>query len=178
MHAARLKKDAVLIAISITAAVVLSKSGVYERVLHESSNIELIGAFVAGLFFTSFFTTPLAIAAFVSLGTQMDPVFMALLGGLGAVVGDLILFSFVRHTFQEDVEYLLRSAGHKRVLAAVKRRTFRWVLPFVGALVLASPLPDELGVALMGVSHMRVGTLIAVSYVMNSLGIALIGLLS
>lgn len=178
MHNARLKKDAVLILISIACAVVLTKSGVFERVLHESTNAELFAAFVAGIFFTSIFTTPLAVAAFLSLGMQMDPLLMALLGGTGAVVGDLILFSFIRHTFQDDVDYLLKIAAHERLFAAVRRRTFRWLLPFVGALVIASPLPDELGIAIMGVSHMRVVTLIAISYVMNSLGIAFIGFLA
>jgi uncharacterized membrane protein YdjX (TVP38/TMEM64 family) len=178
MHNARLKKDAMLLLISIACAVVLTKSGVFERVLHESNNIELAGAFVAGLFFTSFFTTPLAIAAFLSLGTAMDPLLMGFLGGLGAVVGDLVLFAFIRHTFQEDVDYLVRTAAHKRIFAAVHRRTFRWLVPFAGALVIASPLPDELGVALMGVSHMRVTTLIAISYLMNSVSISVIGFLA
>lgn len=175
---ARLKKDVVLIALSITSAYLLGQSGIFERVLAASSGVELAAAFLAGTMFTSFFTTPIAIAAFLALGSEMNLLLMALLGGVGAVVGDLILFAFVRHTFQSDVDYLLRTAAHKRLFTAFKLRTFRWLLPFVGALVIASPLPDELGIALMGVSHMRVTTLVAISYVMNSLGIGLIGLLA
>ncbi|KKW19382.1 MAG: hypothetical protein UY63_C0015G0023, partial [Parcubacteria group bacterium GW2011_GWA2_51_10] len=71
-------------------------------------------------------------------------------------------------------DYLLSTHKYRRFGAIFKRRMFRWAIPFVGALIIASPLPDELGITLMGVSKMRASSLVAISYVMNSLGIAVI----
>ena len=97
-------------------------------------------------------------------------------GGLGAVLGDLILFGLVRHSMREDVEHLVSLPRYRRFFAIFHRRMFRWILPFVGALIIASPFPDELGIALMGVTRMKPLTLIGISYVMNAIGIAIIGL--
>lgn len=172
----RLKRDAIIIVLSIIAAIYASKSGAVDTVFLVSPESVLIGTFLAGLLFTSLFTTPIAIAMFVSISPETNIVVMALLGAAGSVIGDLLLFGLIRHTFRDDVEHLLSIRKLHRIVAIFHRRMFRWVLPFVGALIIASPLPDELGIGLMGVSRMKASTLIAVSYVMNTIGIFLIGL--
>ena len=47
-----------------------------------------------------------------------------------------------------------------------------------GGLILASPLPDELGVAVLGFSKMRLKYFALLSFVFNFLGIAVIGLVA
>ncbi len=172
----RLRRDVLIIAISIVAAIYASRSGVVDTIFLVSPESVYIGTFIAGLFFTSLFTTPFAIAMFVSLAPEINILVMALLGATGSVLGDLLLFGLIRHTFRDDLEHLLSLRRFHRAVAIFHRRVFRWVLPFVGALIIASPLPDELGIGLMGVSRMKVSTLIAISYVMNTIGILLIGL--
>ena len=44
----------------------------------------------------------------------------------------------------------------------------------LGAAIIASPLPDEIGLSLMGMSKTRVAVLIPVSFAMNALGICLL----
>jgi len=44
--------------------------------------------------------------------------------------------------------------------------------------VVASPIPDELGLAMMGLSKMRTSLFVPVSLVMNSAGILLVGLVA
>jgi len=56
-----------------------------------------------------------------------------------------------------------------------KRRFFRWITFFVGGFILASPLPDELGIAVLGFSKMRAKYFVLLSFVFNFLGIVLIG---
>ncbi|MFA7310094.1 MAG: hypothetical protein WC050_04275, partial [Candidatus Paceibacterota bacterium] len=95
-----------------------------------------------------------------------------------AVLGDLTIFALVRFAFRRDVEHIMSVPKYKRFVAIFHRRMFRWVLPFLGALIIASPFPDELGMGLMGLSRMNTKSLIAISFVMNALGIALIGRLA
>ncbi|HEY4478659.1 MAG TPA: hypothetical protein VI775_02350, partial [Candidatus Paceibacterota bacterium] len=47
----------------------------------------------------------------------------------------------------------------------------KWLSPLIGAFIIASPLPDELGVALLGMSKIRIAVLIPLSFTMNILGI-------
>ena len=54
----------------------------------------------------------------------------------------------------------------------------RWFLMGVGALIIALPLPDEIGLVMMGLSRMKARHLIPISFVLNSLGIALVGLVA
>jgi hypothetical protein len=172
----KIAKDLFILGASVIVAIALSKSGLISNVFWVSGQSELIGAFLAGILFTSLFTTPIAIAMFISLSPVLNPVVMALVGACGAVIGDLALFGLIRYTFSRDVEHVLAQSGLKRFTATFHRRMFRWVLPFVGALIIASPLPDELGIGLIGVSRTNVRTLVSISFVMNALGIVLIGL--
>src|SRR3990167_7131268 len=48
---------------------------------------------------------------------------------------------------------------------------FWWVIPALGAVIIASPLPDELGLIMMGLSHIRTATFIVLSFMMNAAGI-------
>ncbi len=171
-----LKKDIFLVLASVLVAVAISKSGLLSELFKVSIEIEFISALLAGVLFTSLFTTPLAIAVFLSLAPEMNPFVLVVVGASGALIGDLILFGLIRHTFTADVEYLLRSRSYRRYTALLHRRMFRWLIPFVGAVIIASPLPDELGIALMGVSNMKVSTLMMISFAMNAFGITLISL--
>lgn len=171
----KLAKDLFILVASVIVAIALSRSGLISHVFWVSGQSELIGAFLAGILFTSLFTTPIAIAMFISLSPTLNPIVMALAGACGAVIGDLTLFGLMRFTFRRDVEHVLAQPVYKRLAAALHRRMFRWVLPFVGALIIASPLPDELGIGLIGLSHTNVRTLVGISFVMNALGIVLIG---
>ncbi len=170
----RLKRDVVIISLSIVGAIALARSGVVQEFFLITPESTLVGIFLAGVLFTSLFTTPIAIAMFVSMAPGVDVLSMAAIGATGAVLGDLLIFGLIRFTFQADVQHLLSLPKYKRLFHVFQRRLFRWFLPFIGALIIASPLPDELGIGLMGVSKMKVTSLIAISYVMNAIGIALI----
>lgn len=56
-------QDVGLIGLSIVAAILLARSGVLHQLLSSFSDAWILGAFVAGIFFTSVFTTAPAVAA-------------------------------------------------------------------------------------------------------------------
>lgn len=169
-------RDLFLIALSVGLAVLVVRLGVIKDILSTTQEMQFIGSFVTGLFFTSLFTTPLSIVAFASIAQTSNIFIMALVGALGSVIGDLVLFIFIKDHLAEDIEEVVHAASHKKIFHIFRRRIFRWLTPLIGALVIASPLPDELGIAMMGLSKLRTRTLIPISFVMNFIGILLIGL--
>lgn len=171
--------DLFIITASVFAAIILVKSGIIVQILSAAGYAKYIGSFIAGIFFTSAFTTAPATAAFVELSGFNSIIIMALLGGLGALFGDLIIFRFVKDRFAEDIKYLLSLSGWRRLdFIIFHRRLFRWILVFLGALIIASPLPDEIGIAILGISKIKNRNFVIVSYLLNTLGILIIGLLA
>lgn len=170
--------DVVLITLSVYLAIYLAQSGAIAWLVALAGNNILLVSLIAGLFFTSFFTTPPAIAVFSGLAHSGNPLLIALVGALGSVAGDSFLFFFVRERVAKDASYLMSGKRFKRALKLLKHKRFQRILPVIGALVIASPLPDELGLALIGVSSMRRRSFLLLSYSMNALGILAILLLS
>ena len=174
---ALLLHDLGTIALSILIAYILVRTGTLADILNSVSGI--FATFIAGAFFTSIFTTPPAMATLGQIALSQGTFITALVGALGSVVGDLIIFRFMRDHFGEHVTELLE---HERPLRRAhvlfKRRSFRWLTFLAGGLILASPLPDELGVALLGFSKLRSKYFIVLSYVFNFLGIFAIGLVA
>lgn len=167
--------DIGLIAVSVLVAIILAKTHVLTEIFTSTQELGLLGAVIAGMFFTSVFTTAPAITILGEI-SLVQPLFLtALLGAVGSVVGDLLIFRFVRDRMASDIMQLL---GHqsvfRRFAALFKLRFFRWFTFLLGGLIIASPLPDELGIALLGFSRVRTRYFIMLSFTSNFLGIYLL----
>lgn len=174
-----LLQDTAIILLSVFTSIILAKTGILAKILTLTKGLEIIGSFTAGMFFTSIFTTSLAIVALGEIARVNGILSTAILGGVGAVIGDLIIFRFIRDRFSE---HLLELAQHKKIWkkfrTLLKLRYFRWFTFFASGLIIASPLPDELGISLLGFSKMRMRWFIPLSFLFNSAGILIIGIIA
>ena len=167
-------KNLAILAVSIAAAVLLARLGVFETILGATQGTALLGSFVAGLFFTSVLTVAPATVALVALGGALNPVTIAAIGALGSVIGDLVLFYFVRDRISEDVAALFPHRRLKRLSRALHLGAFHFLTPVIGFLIIASPFPDELGIAMMGFEKIRTRAFMLLSYTANFLGILIV----
>jgi hypothetical protein len=171
--------DLSVIILSILVAILLVKSHVIDDALSASAEFGHIGSFVAGMFFTSAFTTAPAIAALGEISFVNGIVETALWAALGAVVGDMIIFRFVRDRMANHLlEILPHKRGSRRLARILKFRFFRYITFLIGGIIIASPLPDELGISLLGLSKMRSLYFVPLSFGFNFLGICTIGLVA
>ncbi|MBP9757924.1 MAG: hypothetical protein KBD06_04955, partial [Candidatus Pacebacteria bacterium] len=65
-----------------------------------------------------------------------------------------------------------------RFTKLMRFRFFRYLTFFAGGVIIASPLPDELGISLLGLSRMREIHFVPLSFAFNFLGIFIIGLIA
>ena len=170
--------DLGVLAISIVVAVLLAKSGAISSLLDHTVGWEILGAFIAGFFFTSMFTTPPALVALGQISAANSLWLTALVGACGAMLGDFILFKFFRDEVAQDLQYLAKVTHASRVAHIFHLKLFRWVMPFVGAIIISSPLPDELGLAMLGLSHISTKKFFPIVFVFNFIGIIIIGLVA
>ena len=173
-----LKRDILIIATSVTAAVVLVRFGGLGDILTRTQETKLIGSLIAGFFFTSAFTIAPAAVALAEISQTTSLFAVALWGAFGAVLGDLLLFLFIRDSVSDDIRYALRGPKYKKIFHIFRLHRLRWLMPILGGLIIASPLPDELGLAVMGFSRMRAAILIPISFVMNFIGVVIVGLVA
>ena len=170
----RILQDVALIVLSVLVAVLLVRTHVLANLL--SGELGIWGALVAGMFFTSIFTTAPAIAALGEVSLVQGIFHTAFFGAMGSMLVDLAIFRFVRDRFSEHVaEILTHQSAWRRFRLLLNHRLFRWITFLVGGVVLASPLPDELGIAVLGFSKMRMKYFAVISFVFNFLGIVVIG---
>lgn len=168
----RVIRDLVIILFSILLAILLARTGTIEYLLTFFNGSYTLTSFVAGVLFTSVFTTAIATAVFLVIGMDgYNPFIIAALGGLGALLGDLIIFRFVKNELVKDIESLFKKKTRNRLQKAAKNKIIGGTLAVLGGIILASPFPDELGVMLLAISGVRTSHFFIFSYVFNSLGI-------
>ena len=166
--------DIIIISIGILLAIILSKFGFIDLFVSITKDYYILSSFIAGIFFTSAFTLAPSSIALAHIGVQAPIFSVALWGGLGAMFGDLILFFFIRDRFFDNIIKIIKPSTIKYFMHSLHFGFIRWLSPFIGALIIASPLPDELGIALFGMSKIKTSMLIPITFVMNVLGIYLL----
>jgi len=131
-----------------------------------------IGTFIAGTFFTYGFTSAPAAAVLMVLGKGQNIFLGAALGGLGALIGDAIIFKLVRTTFADEIRRLSRARMVLRAEERLPHLLKKHLAPVLAGFIIASPLPDEIGVSLLAASHKISAKKFALlSFSFNSLGI-------
>jgi hypothetical protein len=167
----RLRKDLYVILLSALLAWALVRIGAVSNFLTLTQEYKILGSFISGIFFTSAFTIAPASVALGGLASTGPLFLVAFWGALGAVFGDLILFFFIRDVFADDLMKFLKKFWKNHVFPSFHLGFLKWFTPFLGGLIIASPLPDELGLTLMGLSKTHVAVLIPLSFVFNFIGI-------
>jgi hypothetical protein len=164
-----------LFALMISAGYFVVVSGIVEDWAARGGGWWLLLTFVAGLLYTSFSTIPLATAVFISLAHAGLPLWAtAVLGGVGAMIGDAGLFTALRvSVLDRTAEYLARKT-HGAFRKFAHKPIVRFASLLVGGIVVASPLPDELGMAIMGLTDIPNRYIFLVSFGFNVASIATI----
>src|SRR3989344_4988751 len=128
----------------------------------------LLSLLVAGAAYSNFITSPAAAAAIFFLGKVYNPLLVAAIGAFGTVFTDYLLFRFIKTKARASFLHL---AEGFRTKYRKTRKTLRILGTIVAGLIIASPLPDELGVAILGIENYKTKWFLLFSYVMNFLGI-------
>jgi hypothetical protein len=174
-----LAQDLSIIFFSILLTLVLVKTQALSTILNGAVSLKLFGSFIAGIFFTSVFTTIPAILTLGEISSHNSLYLTAFFGACGAVIGDLVIFRFIRDRLSEHLTVLMEHTTYwRRVRALFKLRYFRWLTFLLGGLIISSPFPDEIAISLLGFSKMKTKTFIPLSFLFNFIGILLIGLVA
>ncbi len=170
----KITKDLFIIAFSIVVAIILVKSNAITTLINSTKEYEILAGFISGIFYTSIFTVVPASATIIEIAQKFDPFFLAFIGGFGALLGDYIIFKYIRDNISGYIAAIAKKIRRESVLES---KLFSWSFSLIGAVIVASPLPDEIGLALMGITKMRTIYFVPISYILNFIGILVLALI-
>lgn len=165
-----------LLVVSLLVAIILLANGWLGHLTGSLGTLGYIGVFLAGSLFVSTFTIAPAAAVLFEFGQTLDPLLVALVGGVGAALGDYVAYRFIRDRLIAELNPILKALHLYRRIDILHTRYFAWLAPVVGAAIIASPLPDEIGLSLLGLKRMNVPAFLALAFVLNAIGIFIIAL--
>jgi hypothetical protein len=171
----------ITLAFSFLLAYLLFQQGAFTPFLGLIGIPAYTSAFLAGLFFSFGFTSGFAIAVFVEIAPSVNPFFAALLAGLGATIADVTLFELIKVSFddewakvKESRPYLwLRAHFHRHAPWESVRNAIKW---FFACIIIASPLPDEIGITLMAglAPHIGERRFALLCFSLNTIGVYIV----
>jgi len=152
----------------------LIKSGYPEDMINAILPLKFTAEIIAGIFYTSFLTSPISLAMLVVLARENNPVLTALLAGFGAVLGDFLIVKFFRQNIVSELNLCSQYLPFQRINSFLKKFRISFIIPFAGAIIIASPFPDEIGLMMLGISKLSYREIAVLTYMLNTAGILLI----
>lgn len=171
-------KHTTLATLSIVLFVLALDTAIVQSILHSIEGLGLLGIFIAGVMFTSFFTTLPAIALLVALSQDYTVLIVGLVGGAGSLVGDWIILKVFEERIAFELKPLIGKFHLDSIYRRLRRKKARENTMLLGMFTIMSPLPDEIGIALMGLSKFNIVTMFAIIYLLNSVGIMIVGVIA
>lgn len=133
-----------------------------------------LGAFITGIFFVSIFTVAPASVILFDLARTLNPVLIATLAGAGGVLGDYVIFAFLRDKVFDELKPIFYKFGGTLLKKLFLTPYFSWLIPIFGAVIVASPLPDEAGITMLGLSKVKTWQFLVITFLLNSIGILIL----
>lgn len=164
-------KNTFFLVLSLLAFWVLADTAAAKQFLIMIGDWGYFGALIAGIFFVSTFTVAPSILVIYYLSQSLNPWEVALFAGIGAMIGDVFIFSFLRDGFFDEIKPLFSFFKKPLFVRLFNSPYFAWALPIIGAIIIASPFPDEIGISLMGLSHIKRWQFLLISFCLNSAGL-------
>lgn len=167
-------KNTFLLIVSLIVFFYFADTPLIQNTIIGIGDLGYFGAFLVGIFFVSTFTVAPASIVLFYLAQELAPLEVALFAGLGGVVGDYIIFRFLKDRVFDELKPMFMRLGGVRLSHLIATPFFAWTAPVLGAIIIASPLPDEIGVGLLGISRLKNWQFLLLSLILNSIGIFII----
>jgi len=167
--------------ISIALAYFILTSSYIRDFFANAGTFGYIDSFIIGFFFPHGLTVIPATSAFLVLAENLSPLVIALIGAVGAVISDYIIFRFIGDKlilgFEEiadDISHSLKKEIERIKTRAIKSKLFRRFIPIIAGVILASPLPDELVAILFKTAKFEPKKFLIYAYIFHFIGIFII----
>lgn len=172
----KLLKHFLIILISVAIAIYIQTSFVADVLVSYFSSIFFIPAALAmGFLFSITFTAAISTSVFILLAeTTHNPFLIALIGGFGSLAANSIVYKFFKEEIIDDIQFIEKRYAKRIAHKIIHSKTVIGLTPYIAALLLASPLPDELGILMLAGANFKYTRFFLFSFAFHTIGILII----
>jgi len=169
----------ILLFLTIIIAILLFQSGkTNDSVQDFISSLGLFGDFIGGFFYAYGLTAAPATSVLLLLAKEQNILLAGLIAGLGALISDILIFIFVRHSFNDEISSLKKESivvSIKNTGRKIFGSFFDYLLPSLAGFIIASPLPTEIGVSMLAsLKRISIKKFMLIAYLLHTIGILII----
>jgi hypothetical protein len=133
------------------------------------------GTFLAGLLYPYALTSAAGTGILLILAKEQNILLAGVIAGIGALISDIILFLFVTHSFSDELQKLSKETIVRTVNRWIPDSIRVYLLATFAGLLIASPLPTEIGILLMtSIKNISFKKFIIIIYVLHASAIFVI----
>ena len=151
-------------------AIFFYKNPFFKQFLLGLGQYGYLSAVLAGAMFVCTFTVATGGLIILTLVKTLDPLPLIFFGMLGAVIFDMFVFKSIKNTVDKEIEDVFSNPRFSHFKKILHTKYFAWMTPLIGLLVFISPLPDELGISLLGLSKLKAYQFLLISILNHSIG--------
>lgn len=142
------------------------------------SSISYLGTFFSGFFYAYGFTAAPATFSLLELSKHQNIFSAAFIAGVGALIGDIVIFLFIKHSFMDEIEKI-KEEKISKTLRIIKKKMFGklndYIVPLIACTLIASPLPTEVGVTLLtSIKKLTIKKFMLLAYILHTMAIFVI----
>jgi hypothetical protein len=143
-------------------------------------SLNYFGTFIAGALFSYSFSAVPAAAILLILGHEQNLYLAGFIGSLGALTSDIFIFKFSRLFFKKrDIKKNDTLGTLQKINVITKFLITHFSVSFlkylkitVAAIIIASPLPNEIGIAMLASTlNLSINSFIFISLILNLIGV-------
>jgi hypothetical protein len=167
-------KHTTLLIVGLVVFIFILNTSIMTGVLNVIEGLGYAGVFLAGMMFVSLFT---AVPAFFLLINfhELNPLAIALVAGLGSMIGDYLILKYAEEQVAYELKPIAFRFGIPQTIGYLQgKKSTLGLVRLLGALIIVSPLPDEIGIGLLGLGKLRRAAFLGICYTLNTIGIFLI----
>jgi uncharacterized membrane protein YdjX (TVP38/TMEM64 family) len=167
-----------LLVLTMILAYIIFRNPAIQSGISQLGSLKYLGSFIAGILFAFGFTAPFAAGFFITLNPN-NILLTGIVGGVGALISDLLIFSFIKVSFEDEFRRLKNTKFIKKfdktIEQTINKKLKRYILYTIAGIVIASPLPDEIGVIMLaGLTKIKFNVLSVISFILNTIGILIL----
>jgi hypothetical protein len=151
-------------------------SGLASKPLHDALIFTgYFGTFLAGLLYPYALTSAAGTGILLIIAKEQNFLLAGVIAGIGALISDVFLFLFVTHSFSDEVQKISEETVVRSANRLIPNSIRVYLLATFAGLLIASPLPTEIGILLMtSIRSLSFKKFISIIYILHASAIFII----